>query len=199
MLVPPAEVTADAEYVEVEMTNGLGVTAAVADLEAPSVLVGVFGGGCEAGAAAGVVLAVDFTDCTTVEVTPVTVEAGVTLAVAEKDFDCSVSAECAESMNDVEVSVTVRKVATFIPSTPQASGASEQSMRAASLVFMVLAIVIWQVSLLSCHNKPPGSSEGAVVTSKYVKPVLLKGMTALPVEQTDCPAGFTVGRTPSQV
>jgi len=50
------------------------------------------------------------------------------------------------------------------------------------------------------HNKPPGSLElVALAMWRYVKPVLLKGITAPPVEQTDCPAESTVGRTPAQV
>ena len=102
--MPPAEVTTDAEYVELAMTNGAGATAA-ADLEEPSVLAGVLGIGCEAGAAIGVVVTADFTDCGTVEATLVTVEAVLTFAVTEEDSDWGGFAAGAESTCDVEVSV----------------------------------------------------------------------------------------------
>ena len=80
--MPPAEVTTDAEYVELAMTNGAGATAAV-DLEELSVLAGMLCVGCEAGAAIGVLI----------------------LVVTEEDSDWRGSAEGAESTCDVEVSV----------------------------------------------------------------------------------------------
>jgi len=105
VLVPPAEVAIDAEYVELAMTNGTGATTVVANPEKPAVLVGVFAVGCGAGAAVGVVPDVGFTDCTTREVTLAAAERGLVFGVAEVEFGCSDCTEGAELTSDVEVSM----------------------------------------------------------------------------------------------